>query len=505
MKGLKTYEKILLFFFILIFAVAIPVLADESGVEVRYNIKVKEDYFDVKAELTGVSQNEVIIAFEELFDCVEDLKFYNEDDKALDVSILDKGVYKINLAGSENINLYYNYRPDEVEHDYHYPTLISSYLHIPGESFFIRLYDRESQIGDYSDSLVKNFRLKIEELPAEWDLLTTYPVDEEGYILIHTYESLLSAGDYDRYTFSIGVSKVIIAVDSENKISFENYIDEIEDIFENYYNIFAKVPGNQNIIVLNQSRKEFNEYSSSLGGQAKKDNVIIEIGGINDNNIDRHKASVLGHIGHEVMHLWVPWGFNIAGDWSWLWEGVAEYKSYQVLQDLSLISNDEFEKALLERRLKNYYRNELKDSIDLITVSTAQEGQPGYSSMLYDKGTLLIYLLDQELHKKGRDINDFLSELYQEYGVTNKPLGNGQLVSFINAYLGDNTFTEKYVTGTAPISRYSIGLWFRYQDIVLRSYLGTPPFPYPWDLIVVLFILIFVFTLIWLIVKKVRD
>lgn len=503
MKGLKHMKRCCYcFLFILVFVVAVPVFADDSGLEARYNIKVKEDHFKVRVEVTDISQDGFIIAFEELFDCIEDLKFYNEDDKELDFSILDKGIYKLKTAGSKNIILDYKYRPDKVVHNYHYPTLASSYLHIPGESFFIRIYKRESQVGDYSDSLVKTFRLRIEELPAGWDLLTTYPVDKEGYILIDTYESLLSAGDYDRYSLSVGNSRIILAVDSENKISFKQ--GEIEAIFNNYYNIFGKMPGENIIVVFNQSRKEFNEYSYSLGGHAKSNNVIIEIGGINDNNIDKYRASVLSHTAHELMHLWAPWVFNIADDWSWFWEGVAEYKSYQVLQDLSLISNDEFEKGLLERRLKNYYRNELKDSIDLVTVSTTQEGQPGYSSMLYDKGTLVIYLFDMELQKQGKDLDDFLSELYQEYGVTNKPLGNAQLVSFINAYLGNNTFTEKYVTGTAPISKYSIGLWFRYQDIVLMSHLGNPPFPYPWDLVVVLFILITVFIIIWFIVKKAR-
>jgi hypothetical protein len=72
-----------------------------------------------------------------------------------------------------------------------------------------------------------------------------------------------------------------------------------------------------------------------------------------------------------------------------------------------------------------------------------------------------------------------LTDFYQTYALTQKPLNNQELTTYIDNYLGDSSFTADYVLGTKPlpVSEFNFG-WLYHWRTVEKYYLPPVPFPY---------------------------
>ncbi|MCX7711090.1 MAG: hypothetical protein N2484_14730 [Clostridia bacterium] len=471
----------------------------DSGAEVKYIVAPKGDYFEVQAEISNLHRDKIKVVFpdscagvDRLSDRISGFRALTQEGKEI-ASEHSGNVYLLNADRQPNIILKYELHPNAIKHDFHLVTLASTYLHIPGDNFAVELYDEQDQRLDENDA----FKVKFSSLPNGWEPITTYPLSNDGFIMVEDYhEALIHAGEYEKHSFEVGGSEFIIAADKALRFDIKPLLGDIMRILQDFYTAFGKVSHSKVLIVINQG-KEGNAFSRYSGAQVKTNNIINEFAGFNRNNQGQLKARVLDHFAHECFHLWMPEEFNIADNWSWFWEGFADYKKYQVLKKLDIISQQDFENTIKYNIYARYYGSKYKDEVSLVAISTEKGDFSEYGRLMYDKGAVVAYLFDKELQKQNRDIDGFLKKLYQEYALPKKPLGNKELLTFMEQELGNDTFTKNYILGTVPLP-VETPFFFKYYALA-SPYL--PPIAFPWNVLLPITVLVVLGLLLWLTIK----
>jgi predicted metalloprotease with PDZ domain len=165
----------------------------------------------------------------------------------------------------------------------------------------------------------------------------------------------------------------------------------------------------------------------------------------------------------------------------WWSEGVTEYISQKALYELGLISEEEFQRDLI-RKFIAYNSLSIKNDVDLVQATRVPDPNEEETSLQYDKGALVACLLDQQLQARGQNIEVLLTDFYQTYALTQKPIDNQELINYIDSYLGESSFTEEYILGTEqlPLSEFNFG-WRYYWEIVERY---LPPVPFPYNILI---------------------
>ncbi|HMB25414.1 MAG TPA: hypothetical protein VKP08_21375, partial [Anaerolineales bacterium] len=231
------------------------------------------------------------------------------------------------------------------------------------------------------------------------------------------------------------------------------------------------------LMTVHRHPKEFSGLSSSLGGQAKKQNIMNSLGWSPLLPPDEVKTRVLSHLAHEGHHIWFMYAFNLNEGVYWWSEGVTEYISQKALYELGFISEEEFQRDLIQKFIA-YNSLSIRNDVDLVQATRVPDPTEEETSLQYDKGALVAYLLDQRLQARGQNIEILLTDFYRSYALTQKPIDNQELVNYIDSYLGESSFTEDYVLGTKqlPLSEFNFG-WHYYWGTIER-YLPPVPFPY---------------------------
>jgi hypothetical protein len=183
-------------------------------------------------------------------------------------------------------------------------------------------------------------------------------------------------------------------------------------------------------------------------------------------------------LAHEGHHIWFTDAFALDENVYWWSEGLTSYINQKAVYKLGVISEEEFRQNLMRKYIK-YDGLHIKDRVNLVQASLAMDPSEEESSLQYDKGALVFYLLDRKLRAQGKSLESFLTDFYQTYALSQKPLNNQELIRYFDNYLGDSSFTEAYVLGTGqlPLSEFDFG-WRYYWGTIEQRYLPPVPFPY---------------------------
>jgi predicted metalloprotease with PDZ domain len=116
---------------------------------------------------------------------------------------------------------------------------------------------------------------------------------------------------------------------------------------------------------------------------------------------------------HELLHLWVPNGLNLEGDYAWFYEGFAVYQSLKSGVWLGQIRFDDYLNTLSAAFDIDYRRKALRPLID---VSNARWNNP--DSRVYARGMLVGFLSDIALLTESngkRDLADVFREILKRH------------------------------------------------------------------------------------------
>ncbi len=161
---------------------------------------------------------------------------------------------------------------------------------------------------------------------------------------------------------------------------------------------------------------------------------------------------------HELLHLWVPNGLNLKGDYDWFYEGFTIYQAARMGVRLDLLTFQEFLNAI-GRAYDGYSVGIDHDRWSLVEASK-RRWTVGETSV-YSKSMLVAFLYDLKLrslsHNK-RSLDDVYRNVFREYR-SSETLGAGQgsdgseaVLKLLGAYSGMQEFGRSLVSNPAAIN-----------------------------------------------------
>jgi predicted metalloprotease with PDZ domain len=156
---------------------------------------------------------------------------------------------------------------------------------------------------------------------------------------------------------------------------------------------------------------------------------------------------------HEAMHLWVPNGLSLSGNYDWFYEGFTLYQSLRVGMDLGLFSFQDYLTAL-GRAYDAYAGAAHRDDASLITLSDRRWA--GAEQLIYNKGMLVAFLYDLTLRSRTGNKRS-LDDVYRDLLSRGRSQGGSKAANtlvpeILASFAGMDDFVERYVLGTAPIN-----------------------------------------------------
>ena len=285
----------------------------------------------------------------------------------------------------------------------------------------------------------------------------------------------------DTTTFTINNSNFELTVFSENGIKYSNIIaNSIKPLIEKASNTYLKG--------LIPEKYIFMYYFSNVLDEGALEHTTSSMYFLSAVDTSAIKSSIIDITAHEFLHILTPLTVRsekiansklyapYTSKHLWLYEGVTDYFSYQLLlqtkdispnwflSDMALNYKDALKKVSMTKMSENVYNKKWNKEYDLV----------------YSKGTLTAFCLDLEIYKltdgKYR-LYDIMMKLKEKY--TNKPFIDNRFINeFINLTHKKelNVFFEKYIIGKEklPVQQYfsEIGCDYKLQIDTIK-YVST--------------------------------
>ena len=151
---------------------------------------------------------------------------------------------------------------------------------------------------------------------------------------------------------------------------------------------------------------------------------------------------------HELLHLWIPNGLRLEGDYDWFFEGFTLYTALQTALKLKIIDFKEYLDTLA--RVYDSYLS-YADDVSLIEASERRWTTPG--SLVYNKGMLLAFLYDLKIRKESggaRTLADRYRELFGGRVAANAS-GNEAIIALLDSPPAMDGFARVYVETRAKL------------------------------------------------------
>ncbi len=372
--------------------------------------------------------------------------------------------YGVRTSFKPRLTVSYTFDTSAAPYDIHLTYYSSGLLQIVGEDLLIRVTEDENKIKNFRHhqglGFFDGYTITLENMPPEWQLVANYPMPSAHSLRIENMDGgnvLFCAGQYRKVDIPAadGNARVSIALHKKISLNLDKYARRTGQIFRYYYRLYNCFPAPRTLMIINRHPVAAVERRISLKGHAKEHTVLISLALNQKSYKGDIPGMVLGLIAHEAHHFWLPQGFIVTESWKWFWEGFTEYISKKGFLKPGLNQDKHLQKALNESYQK-YKDISIKEKVNLLQASsTLIYGREG-RILLYDKGMLVAFLLEKRLPAQNKTLEKFMGDFYRTFAVAQKPVGNREIITFIDQYLGDSSFTKDYVLGTTPITKGQI-------------------------------------------------
>jgi hypothetical protein len=155
---------------------------------------------------------------------------------------------------------------------------------------------------------------------------------------------------------------------------------------------------------------------------------------------------------HELFHLWIPNGVNLAGNYDWFYEGFALYQSLRTAVALNRIRFDDF----LDTLGRAYDLDAGLKSRRASLLEASRRRWNGAETQVYARGLLVAFLADLAMLQKSKgknSLNEVLREIYRKHRPpAAREDGNAAILKILRARPELVPIVEKYVSGTEDIA-----------------------------------------------------
>lgn len=481
-----------------IFLLVLNITVFANNVDADFKVKISTGRFEISTLLKGVFSDLVYIKFrnqgvgkENVAKRIKDIHAYTVNGKKLTIKRIKNSdkIYSIKTLGKENIKINYTLNPDVSWWDHHFSVIDENNIYIPIEYFIFEAY---SDVN-CDNFIYNNVKFYFSDLPKDWEILTTCPINSDGSVEVKSTKSIIHAGKYNIEKIIKGDNVFKIAINDDLDINKDEYLRELKKIIDYQYSIFGDYIYQDALVVIN-SKPDYNLFFN-FGGQVKdKSNVIIFTSDLKKN--PENESEFLAHFAHETFHLWLSESFELKENMYWFTEGFTKYQEYRTLWKLGIINQEEFYKMLTKEYVA-FEKIQEKRRISLIKSGKYVFEHNDYRILNYSKGAIVAHLLAEKLNSKNKSFEGLMGSIHNKYAKEIVPMGSNEVVSAIDTYLGDSEFTRKWIINYRKISEKDIEKIKPYiSKERLKQSLINPP------LFIKILITIMIFSILFILIKK---
>ncbi len=288
------------------------------------------------------------------------------------------------------------------------------------------------------------------ELPAGWTTASTETKDRNGkYEVADASQTVFFVGQNLRERRGrVGSMEVSFAAGGEWAFSDQDFTHVINGILEEYEKLLGGMPRSRSLVILTPFPRPAagNNWSAETRG-----GTIVLLSGLTPSKVAA-LAQLHNTLAHELLHLWIPNGLTLAGEYGWFYEGFTLYQALRTGMRQGHLSFQDYLNAL-GRAFDGYKSARGTDQLSLVELSRRRWTGP--PALVYNKGMLVAFLYDLTLMQqtgRKKSLDDAYRELFRRYGgKETREDATRAVLEILNSISGTEIFTKRYIENPVAI------------------------------------------------------
>ena len=439
-KRLKT-----IYYSAFVFAIVLQLFYDSHAQTIQIKIKITESNAMVEGSFIDVNrqQNVTNFSFLKSYTNVENLAA-----RISDVNLFDKSGQKVNykkLTDGEFLGdrafERWNYKVDLSR-----PKSASAMAHVSwlsGEQGIL-------MPGDLLPEFAEKTSAKIAfELPKDWRISSVEKnLGENVFEVADVEKAVFYVGkNWRERELAAGSAKLKLVISGEWQITDDEAAGAAREIFAFYEKLFGARSFERAIVFLGKFPPDVKP--GRWEAETRGANITIFSSEMNFKTQSLQRLHE--QLRHEIFHLWLPNGVNLAGNYDWFYEGFTLYESLKTAVAMNRIRFEDFLDTLARAHSIDSLQSQKQTLIE-----ASKNRWNGANTQVYARGMLVAFLADIALLQKSKGKNSLsgvLREIYQKHGLAApRTDGNTAILNILQARAELRAIIEKYVKASENIA-----------------------------------------------------
>lgn len=303
-------------------------------------------------------------------------------------------------------------------------------------------------LGDLLPRSVERSTVRI-DVPAGWQLVSSERKQGSGFVIEDADGAVFVVGrDVRERAARIGGGEIVFVTQGAWAYSDDEAFAAITELYEAHRKIIGDAP-QKRVLVSVQSFPQV----------VRAENWRAEVRGGTVNFFSGKQPSramaltrLNTAMAHELLHLWVPNGLALDGEYDWFYEGFVEYQAMRVCVVLGIVSYQDYLNAV-GRAYDKHLATWGNGGMSLVAASQRRWAMG--NGAVYSDGLLVAFLYDLTLRYQSKNrstMDNLFRELMRKHGRgARREDGNRAVIGVMNAMLGSVEFTKRYVESAGVI------------------------------------------------------
>ena len=281
-------------------------------------------------------------------------------------------------------------------------------------------------------------------VPAGWMIASAETKAADGnFDIADASQAVFFAGQYLTETGGqVGAMDVSIVTVGEWAFSRGDFRSLVADTLREYEKMLGGMPSRRALIILAPFPRP--AAGSNWSAETRGKTVVL-LSGLVPSKVAA-LAQLGNTLGHELLHLWVPNGLTLGGEYDWFYEGFTLYQAMRLGVRQGQLSFQDYLNAL-GRAFDGYKSARGDDRLSLVEASRRR--WTGSSALVYNKGMLVAFLYDLTLRQQTggkKSMDDIYRELFRRYGGKESAEdGSRAVISILSSNGGMESFSKRYI------------------------------------------------------------
>jgi len=380
----------------------------------------------------------------------------------LTVQTIGQEAYRVDLDGDEPWVLQYHARIDAPPADFYHraSSYSDDHMVLVGVDMWARVFPARAHVdvapvdrplGELAEATIRFDR---SSLPRGWVVASPEPEGARNQFAVRTHpaRSAFALGPYRFHDVESDLG-LRAAVHSGWNVARDEVLSYARRIARVQSREFGPPPGDPTLMIFTPLPPAVRPPQGVRSAGMVWDRSLLLFAGADPNvplDGDRVREMMAIFLGHELFHLYVPWGLAITQPLSWLSEGWAEHVGRRSAQQALVLSAAGADRSLSEA----YERYRQMGGARAGSLQNASEyGGEELRPLLYVRGELVFRVLSLEWEASGKE-GSFDGVLWQRLQLEydgNAPLEPEAVSRVLSAMVSPST-VRRLVDGAAVIT-----------------------------------------------------